>query len=87
MEHNLQEPWRCFYGGTFWPHVEVPLLYHQCLYDAHVREYTEPDKDHGQWEDMRARFTASYRSVLIVSREMLEFCIGDYRYHSMQNAC
>ena len=60
-EHNLQQPWRCFYAPTFWPHVEVPLLYHQCLYDAHVREYTEPSEEKGEWEDLRSRFARSYR--------------------------
>ncbi|KAK9841444.1 hypothetical protein WJX74_005942 [Apatococcus lobatus] len=60
-EHNLQEPWRCFYAPTFWPHVEVPLFYHQCLYDAHVREYTEPNEEKGEWEDLRSRFARSYR--------------------------
>ena len=60
-EHYKEEPWLCFYAPNSWPHVEVPLLFHECLYDLHMRDYVHPDAKQGQWDDLRNNMAASYR--------------------------
>ncbi|KAK9861127.1 hypothetical protein WJX84_011284, partial [Apatococcus fuscideae] len=60
-EHYKDEPWLCFYAPNSWPHVEVPLLFHECLYDLHIRDYVRPDAKQGQWDDLRNNMAASYR--------------------------